>query len=209
MTTMFAANFEDRDDADGTLLSSAAAGGEGGVDADCGFTPFAATLPLFDATAAVGEEGMAVATTYDDDDVWGVAADGGIVALGGGASSSSSDDPFGVGGGYGIGIVVAPSPPRMGMQPPMMQSQARQSSRQMQTTAYGQPQQQQGQVQPLDPFEGGYGGGVVVVGPGGPPPPGPPPPSSSSSMDPFAIASIPPPSRPRCGRPSILGDRRK
>ncbi len=66
--TMFAANFKDRDDADGTPLSSAAAGGEGGVDADRGFTPYAAAVPSFDATAAVGEEGMAAATTYDDDD---------------------------------------------------------------------------------------------------------------------------------------------
>ncbi len=64
MTTMFAASFDDRDDADGTPLSSAAAGGEGGVDADRGFTQFAAAVPSFDATAAMGEEGMAVATTY-------------------------------------------------------------------------------------------------------------------------------------------------
>ena len=140
--------------AGGAACGGIVAGGGGGVDTDRGFTPFAAAARSFDVTAAVGEGGMAVATTYDDDDVGGAVAGGSIVALGGGASSSSSDDPFGVGGGYGIGIVVAPSPPRMGMQPPMMQSQARQSSRQMQTTAYGQPQQQQGQVQPLDPFEG-------------------------------------------------------
>ena len=209
MTTMFAASFDDRDDADGTPLSSAAAGGEGGVDADRGFMQFAAAVPSFDATAAVGEEGMAVATTYDDDDVGGAAAGGGIVALGGGASSSSSDDPFGLGGGYGIGIVVAPSPPRMGMQPPMMQSQARQSSRQMQTTAYGQPQQQQGQVQPLDPFEGGTAAAssswarAVLL------PPAPLRRRRRRRWTRSPSRPSPPPSRPRCGRPSILGDRRK
>jgi hypothetical protein len=53
MTTMFTTIFEDHDDADGTLLSSAAAGGEGGADADCGFSPFAAAVPSFDATAAI------------------------------------------------------------------------------------------------------------------------------------------------------------
>ena len=95
MTTMFAANFDDRDDADGTPLSSAAAGGEGGVNADRGFTQFAAAVPSFDATAAVGEEGMAVATTYDDDDVGGAAAGGGIVAVGGaGVDADRGFTPF-------------------------------------------------------------------------------------------------------------------
>ena len=64
MTTMIATNFDDGDDADGTPLLSATAGGGGGVDAPC-----ADAAPSFDVTAAVGEEGMAMATTYDDDDV--------------------------------------------------------------------------------------------------------------------------------------------
>ena len=58
MTMMFAANFEDRDDAEGTLLSSAAAEGEGGVDADRGFI-YDTTLGGRQAAASSREEGAA------------------------------------------------------------------------------------------------------------------------------------------------------
>ena len=55
---MFAANFEDRDDAEGNLLSSAAAEGEGGVDADRGFI-YDTTLGGRQAAASSREEGAA------------------------------------------------------------------------------------------------------------------------------------------------------
>ena len=88
MTSMIdaAANFDDGDDADGTPLPSAAAGGEGGVDADRGFTPVAAAAPSFDATLLV----------HDDDDDAGGATGGGIVARGGGGVSGEG------GGGAGV-----------------------------------------------------------------------------------------------------------
>ncbi len=78
------------DDNDAGRATGGGIAAEGGMDADCGSSLCAAAALSFDATAAVGEEGMAMATTYDDN---AGATGGGIAGGGGGVDADRGSSP--------------------------------------------------------------------------------------------------------------------